>query len=88
VPRTVLSIVVSFLNVQGTHLDNFRQDDNLFIDGHNQKGPIMSKSNAQRVTGKKAASAAAKVLGNPKSTKIEKSAAASALAQRPGKKGK
>jgi hypothetical protein len=48
----------------------------------------MSKSNAQRVTGRKAASAAAKVLGNPRSTKIEKSAAASALAQRPGKKGK
>lgn len=43
----------------------------------------MAKSNAQRVTGKKAASAAAKVLSNPKSTKTEKAAAASALAQRP-----
>ena len=38
-----------------------------------------------RQTGKKAASAAGKVLANPKSTKAEKSAAASALAQTPGK---
>lgn len=36
-----------------------------------------------RQTGAKAASAAAKVLRNPKSTKTEKSAAASALSQTP-----
>ncbi|MGW7109351.1 hypothetical protein ACWGHU_24655 [Streptomyces xanthophaeus] len=40
----------------------------------------------QRQTGKKAASAAAKVLANPKSTKAEKSAAASALSQTPSSK--
>lgn len=34
-----------------------------------------------KTTGKKAASAASKVLRNPKSTKAEKSAAASALSQ-------
>jgi hypothetical protein len=45
----------------------------------------MAKRNAQRVTSKKAASAAAKVLSNPRSTKVEKTAAASALAQRPNK---
>jgi hypothetical protein len=39
-----------------------------------------------RQTGSKAASAAGKVLANPKSTKTEKSAAASALAQTPKKK--
>ena len=38
-----------------------------------------------RQTGKKAASAAGKVLANPKSTKAEKAAAASALAQTHGK---
>ncbi|WKE69284.1 hypothetical protein [Streptomyces sp. WP-1] len=37
-------------------------------------------------TGKKAASAAAKVLNDPNATKAEKSAAASALAQAPSKK--
>lgn len=40
-----------------------------------------------RQTSSKAASAAGKVLANPKSTKAEKSAAASALSQAP-KKGK
>lgn len=40
----------------------------------------------KRVTGKKAASNAGKVLADPKSTKAEKSAAASALAQTPSKK--
>lgn len=40
-----------------------------------------------RVTGRKAASAAGKVLGNKSSTKAERSAAASALSQRPGKGG-
>jgi hypothetical protein len=40
------------------------------------------------VTGHKAASAASKVLRNPKSTKAEKSAAASALAQAPDHKKK
>lgn len=39
-------------------------------------------------TSAKAASAAGKVLANPKSTKAEKSAAASALAQKHGKGGK
>ena len=41
-------------------------------------------------TGKKAGTAAAKVLSNPKSTRTEKRAAASDLAQRPkqSKKGK
>lgn len=44
----------------------------------------MSK-NDQRVTSPKAASAASKVLSNPRSSKAEKTAAASALAQRPPK---
>ena len=39
-----------------------------------------------RQTGKGAASAAGKVLSNPKSTKAEKAAAASVLAQTPSKK--
>jgi hypothetical protein len=39
-----------------------------------------------RQTGSKAASAASKVLANPKSTKAEKSAAASALSQAPSRK--
>ena len=38
-------------------------------------------------TGAKAASNASKVLSDPKSTKAEKSAAASALSQTPRKKG-
>jgi len=38
-----------------------------------------------KVTGKLAAKAASKVLRNPRSTSAEKSAAASALAQKPGK---
>jgi len=40
----------------------------------------------KETTGKKAASNAGKVLQNPESTKAEKSAAASALTQRRGKK--
>lgn len=43
----------------------------------------MAKS---EVTSKKAASAAGKVLSNPKSSKAAKTAAASALTQRPNKK--
>jgi hypothetical protein len=39
-----------------------------------------------KTTSPKAASAAGKVLSNPKSSKIEKAAAASALAQKVGKK--
>lgn len=39
-----------------------------------------------RTTGNKAASAAGKTLANPNATKAAKSAAGSALAQRPGKK--
>lgn len=40
----------------------------------------------KEVTSKRAASAAAKVLRNPKSSKAAKTAAASALTQRPNKK--
>jgi|TARA_R110000850_G_scaffold277075_1_gene422148 hypothetical protein len=40
----------------------------------------------KEVTGKKAASAASKVLRDPKSSKAAKSAAASALTQRPDKR--
>jgi hypothetical protein len=40
----------------------------------------------KEVTSAKAASAAAKVLSNPNSSKAAKSAAASALTQRPNKK--
>lgn len=43
---------------------------------------------ANRQTGSKAASAAGKVLADPKSTKAEKAAAASALSQAPRKGGK
>jgi len=45
----------------------------------------MAKKNTE-VTSKKAASAAGKVLSNPKSSKAAKTAAASALTQRPNKK--
>ena len=45
----------------------------------------MTKKNTE-VTGKKAATAASKVLRNPKSSKAAKTAAASALTQRPNKK--
>ena len=41
-----------------------------------------------RQTGSKAASAAGKVLANPKSSKADKAAAASALSQTPSKSGK
>ena len=41
----------------------------------------------KRVTGKKAASAAGSVLQNPKSSKAQKVAAASALSQTKSKKG-
>lgn len=41
-----------------------------------------------RQTGSKAASAASKVLANPKSSKADKTAAASALSQTPSKSGK
>jgi len=52
---------------------------------------LREKSMAKRgskgeVTGKAAASAASKVLRNPGSSKAAKTAAASALTQRPGKK--
>ncbi|MCY3586645.1 MAG: hypothetical protein OXG57_02720 [Acidimicrobiaceae bacterium] len=42
----------------------------------------------KRQTGRKAASQASKVLSNPKSTKAEKAAAASALSQTPSRKNK
>jgi hypothetical protein len=47
---------------------------------------IVAKGNAGKVTSAKAASAAAKVLTDPSATKAEKSAAGSALAQKPSKK--
>ena len=51
------------------------------------KGVIqMARKSKIEVTSKKAASAASKVLRNPKSSKDAKTAAASALAQRPNKK--
>lgn len=43
-------------------------------------------ANNTRQTGSKAATAASKVLSNPKSTKAERTAAASALSQTPKKK--
>ena len=43
-------------------------------------------SRNSRQTGAKAAKAASKVLSNPRSTKTEKSAAASALSQAPKRK--
>lgn len=43
-------------------------------------------SRNNETTGAKAASAASRVLSNPKSSKDAKSAAASALTQRPNKK--
>ena len=46
----------------------------------------MANGRNSEVTGKKAASAAAKVLRDPKSSKAVKSAAASALTQRPNKR--
>ena len=50
----------------------------------------MARKSNKEVTSARAASAAAKVLRDPKSTKDQKSAAASALTQRPDrrKKGK
>lgn len=44
---------------------------------------VIEMAKNTRQTGSKAASAASKVLANPKSTKAEKSAAASALSQTP-----
>lgn len=46
----------------------------------------MAKRNEK--TSKKVASAAGKILGNPRSTKAQKSVAASALTQAPNKKRK
>lgn len=46
----------------------------------------MSSGKSKETTSAKAASAAARVLSNPKSSKDAKSAAASALTQRPDKK--
>ena len=46
----------------------------------------MAKGSNREVTSKKAASAAAKVLNDPKSSPAAKSAAGSALTQRPNKK--
>ena len=46
---------------------------------------MASKRNTE-VTSRRAASAASKVLGNPRSSKNAKTAAASALAQRPNRR--
>ncbi|VAW79020.1 hypothetical protein MNBD_GAMMA12-349 [hydrothermal vent metagenome] len=46
----------------------------------------MARQKNSEVTGKKAASAAGRVLRDPKSSKSAKSAAASALTQRPNRK--
>jgi hypothetical protein len=46
----------------------------------------MAKNKNSEVTSKKAASAASEVLRDPKSSKAAKSAAASALTQRPNRK--
>lgn len=45
----------------------------------------MAKSGSSKVTSTKAASAAAKVLANPKSSSAAKTAAGSALAQKPSR---
>ena len=47
---------------------------------------LMARKGNSEVTSKKAASAASKVLSDPQSSKAEKTAAASALTQRPNKK--
>ena len=47
---------------------------------------MANKRKNREVTSAKAASAAAKVLSNPNSSKAAKTAAASALTQRPNKK--
>ena len=49
---------------------------------------VVDVARNNRQTGSKAASAAGKVLANPKSSKADKTAAASALAQTPSKSGK
>ncbi len=46
----------------------------------------MARKSNSEVTSKRAASAASKVLSNPKSSKAAKTAAGSALTQRPNKK--
>jgi hypothetical protein len=47
---------------------------------------VRSKSGVNEVTSKKAASAASRTLRNPYASKAAKSAAGSALTQRPGRK--
>ena len=47
---------------------------------------VQSKSGANEVTSRKAASAASKTLRSPNASKAAKSAAGSALTQRPGRK--
>ena len=55
--------------------------------GANRGGNAMPKGGSNKeVTSKKAASAASKVLRNPRSGEAAKTAAASALTQRPNKK--
>ena len=47
---------------------------------------MANRSTNKQVTSKRAASAASKVLRNPKSSKAAKTAAGSALSQRPSKR--
>ena len=61
-----------------------RNSEHLINFGMEKK--MSKRSPNKEVTSKKAASAAAKVLRNPKSSKNAKTAAASALTQRPNKK--
>lgn len=53
-----------------------------------EEDDIMARKPNKEVTSKKAASAASKTLRNPDASKTAKSAAASALTQRPDKKKK
>ena len=74
------SMLPSKVSVSYTHLDVYKRQRK------ERKEVInMAKSNNE-VTSAKAASAASKVLSNPKSSPAAKTAAASALTQRPNKK--
>lgn len=65
----------------------FRVEHHLVLNViHLTEGVVMARKRNKEVTSKKAASAAAKTLSNPKASKAAKSAAASALTQRPDRK--
>lgn len=57
-----------------------------FIEVFNQTN-FIAMSNSKKVTSAKAASAASKVLRDGRTSKASKTAAGSALSQKPGKKG-